>query len=467
MLVYSSTVSEVLTHVYNTLAGQVSRKIISDMGLTEYLGNRIYIRSDYLGASRSNNTNQLPILHENAFQCNIKYSANPFGLKWDSTTPGQHMDPALHRRDNMVVDPLFYEPLHNILLTERYLPCNIELECSFTFLDKVVAFDVMSKFLSTYVRGELLMVNNLSYDYKLPMDVLSRLHTLGQLINIPRGHHMEWLKKYSNDKIQRIVSTRSANRHAEIVVKKDIWETLTAIDYTPDQPAVQGMGISHNTVVMNFTATLQFGRVNMLYLKYPLVVNNVLVPDALVPVVRTEAFGRIIRYLEHPYRYLDSLYQEYKFLQNKPVRQPWYDDWYVPRCTLHNALTIKPFFIGVVTLDMPQNTIDLTGTYTEIDLTKDLDQYALAPKVLSYFDKYKSSVLDVSSEYSVSVFVDDTQVSSSILEFDGKILRIPNTLGHERIYRVVLANRPNGALTNNNPWFINDLIFTIDVYKEQ
>ena len=162
MLTFSSTINEIFTHVHEVLAGQVVRKMIKQLGLTDVFQNHLYFGSDITGPSRSFNGSRLPILHENAFRCQIKYSTNPLSLKWDVTTPGQHMDPGFHRWDNMRTPPILHDPKHNITLTERYLPCNIELDCNMIFVDRVVAFDVMNRITSTYVRGELMMVNDLS-----------------------------------------------------------------------------------------------------------------------------------------------------------------------------------------------------------------------------------------------------------------------------------------------------------------
>lgn len=468
MMVYSSTISEILTHVYDKIAGQLSRKIISDMGLTEYLGNRIYIRSDYLGPSKSTSERRLPILHENAFQCNIKYSLNPFGIKWDSTTPGQHMDPAIHRRDTMNTAPLFYDPKHCVQIIERSMPCNITLDCSFNFTDKVVAFDVASRFLSTYVRGELMSTNNLYYQYKFPLDILSKLYTIGQLIGIPKGQYYNWLQACSNNQIQRIISKRERNRTAELVVEKHMWDTLTAYDYDMDNFAVSSLGTSMNTVALPFTAVLQFSRINLLYLKYPIVINNHLVPDNLVTVDRMEAFGRSIRYIQHPWLVANPYYQEYKCLINQPARNPWYDNWTLPLYTHHEAVDARPFFIGVVTLDLPTDPCapDDDSGYTEVNLDTDMDKYKIADEVIAYYKEHKSECLHVDSEYSVSVFSGDTQVDPCLLEFDGTVLRIPHNTCKSGIFRLVLCNAPKKGTPAYYNWFINNLIFTIEPTKE-
>lgn len=461
MQVFSTTISEVITHVHNIIAGQVSRKIIYQLGLEDVIKNHIYINGDYDGPSRSYNEKHLPILHENAFKCNVKYSANPFGIKWDSTTPGQHMDPALHRDDALRTRPVFYDPKHNIKLIERYLPCNIELECSMIFVDKVLAYDVMTRFTSTYVRGELLMVNDLSYDYRMPMEILQRLYIMGTMLGISKGSYLDWLMQCSNGNIQRIVSKRENNRHAEIVIKKQQFNSLASIDYTPDQPAIHSLSTSMDTVTLNFNVTIQFGRVNMLYLKYPIVMNNQLIPDELVTANREDAYGNLYHYLKYPYLALDPAYQFQKQLMKHPARNPWYDDWTVPINSSIAAVKAAPFFIGLFTLDntnckCTECECDCCKyKYTKIDLVEDMDQYKLSPDVLKWLSEHPEEALDTESKYSIAVFRDNNQIGASALKFDGRYLSVPNCKGGDYTYHVVISA---ATMAPDSPWTNNILL---------
>ena len=471
MQVFSTNISEVITHVHQVIADQVCRKIIYQLGLKDVFQNHLYFNSDFYGPSRSFNNVRLPILHENAFRCNVKYSANPFGLKWDSTTPGQHMDPALHRRDNLNTIPVFYDPKHNIQLIERYMPCNVEMECSMIFADRVLAYDVMTRLTSTYVRGELLMVNDLSYDYRMPMEILTRLYMLGRMINLKKGTYMDWLERCSNQKIQRVVSKRQHNQHAEIVIKKQQFNSLASIDYNADQPTMQTLGTSADTVTIPFNVTVQFGRVNMLYLKYPIVVNNTMIPEELVTSDKEEMFGSLYRFLKYPYLVLDPAYQFQKQLLQHPVHNPWYDDWMVPQNCSINADFHKPFFIGLFTLDnvdCPCSTCKnrcCRTKYTTINITE-LDQYKLAPEVLQWFKDNPDKALSTESDYAITVFINNTEVGASQLLFDGENLSFPNCKGPENIYHVVISTKI-WKFKEGHPWRSNLLIFDIEANKTE
>ncbi len=470
MQVYATTINEILEHVHHSIAGQVSRKLIKQLGITDLIKNHMYIESDFLGASKSSNESRLPILNENAFRCNVKYSMNPFGLKWDSTTPGQHMDPAIHRKDCMRTTPVFYDPQHNIQLIERYIPCNIELECSVIFVDRVLAFDVMTRLMSTYVRGELLMVNDLSYDYRLPTGVLSSLYLLGRTIGLQKGTYLDWLMQGSHGMIQRKVSTRQTNQHAELVIKKQQFNTLASIDYQGDSPIVQGVGSSMDTVALQFNVNIQFGRVNMLYLKYPIVLNNNLIPESLVTTPKEESYGELWKYIRHPYLAMDGFHQLNKTLLAHPARNPWFDDWLPPPNCALTADYIRPFFIGVFTIDNTNchcnscECDDCGYKYTEINIETDIDQYKLAPNVLQWFKDNPDDALSTYSKYNITVFRDNIQVGESMLQFDGTTLKFPNCRCAHGIYHLVIG----ASMKNFNdgcPW--NMLLLTIDVETEK
>ena len=470
MLTYSTTINEIYTHIHEVIAGQVCRKMIYELGLKDIIKNHLYINSEVSGPSRSYNEVRLPILRENEFRCSIKYSTNPFGLKWDSTTPGQHMDPSMHRADNMRTMPVFFDKRHDIVLFERYLPCNIELDCTLSFTDRVIGFDVMNRITSTYVRGELMMVNDLSYDYALPLGVIQKFHQLGQVIGLQKGTYTDWLDEYSGGQIQRIVSTRQNNQHAELVVKKHQWSSLAAVDYVPDSPEFVTPGTSMDAVTLHYTMTLQFGRVNMLYLKYPIALNNTLVPEQLVTVDRKEAYGSLYPFLKHPMLALDPAYQFQKFLLEHPARSPWYDDWDVPLRSAITASECKPFFIGLVLLDNDKCRCqhcecDCEYKYTTIDISTDLDQYKLVPDVLKWFEDHADIALNTDSKYSISVFRGDVQIDSSLLKFDGKVLSIPNCKGIDKLYHVVLSAGTK-EYKDGSPWSSLILVFDIDAKKE-
>lgn len=472
MQVYSSVITEVLTHVHQVVAGEVVRNIINKLGAQNIFKNKLYFNSDYTGASRSYNDRRLPILNENSFKCDIKYSISPFGLKWDSTTPGQHLDPAIHRRDNFVVKPIFYDPRHNIQIVERYQPCNITLDCRMVIVDKVVAFDLINRLMTTFVRGELLTLTDLSYDYRLPPEIMDRLYIMSKMIGLQKGSLLDWMASYSNGQIKPVVSVRQNNRHTEIVVKKQQFEALAVIDYTPDAPSQSSQGTSMDYVEIPFTVVVQFGRVNMLYLKYPIVLNNKLIPDSMVTSNPKDYVYNNYPLLQQTYIGLNEPYQQQKMLRTHPVRIPWYDDWLLPKENPITYMDAIPFLIGVFTLDnslccCDECKCDCGNKYTEINIAEDMEPYKLSKTVLDWFKEHPDKALDPLSLYSISVYADNTLLGTDQLQFDGTILKVPNCKGPRRTYRIIIAASKWDRDFEISPWSANVLLIDFDIQKER
>ena len=89
---------------------------------------------------------------------------------------------------------------------------------------------------------------------------------------------------------------------------------------------------------------------------------------------------------------------------------------------------------------------------TSIDLSKDLDMYKLRPRLLNYFKNRGEDALLAESVYNVLVFRDNTQVNPDLLEFDGTTLKVPNRLGSNHIYRLVIGYTPYRKVDSAIAW---------------
>lgn len=450
MLISESSVSESLTHIWLPLAEQAARKVSQKMGLREYFNNKIFINSDYTGSSMSwkDKYTRYAMLNEPKYHVNVKFNNNTTNLKWDTTTVSQHMDTMVHRRDTINGKPLFLDYDTGIHIIERGVPANIEMECQMVFDDSVVAFDAVQAFINTFNRGELMEVIDLSYDYQMPVSILKDLWILGQLKGLKSGEFVDWFKKCSSNSIHWIESKRVNNKHHELVVKKQVYKALMAIDFNPDQPAIQSTGTAAEGVVLAFNITLQLTRTNMLYLKYPIVVNNQLVPEELVHITEDDMYHTNDFFgVHHP---TASFYQGYNYVTPviiRPVRMPWYDNWTIPINSQLESVDHFPFLTVVMTFDDEQCNCcckevcpcDCEYKYTTIDIHDDLDKYKLSDKVKEWFQKNPTIALDADSEYSITLWSNDRQVEPTLLSFDGRYLRIPNNIKRERVYRLVFT----------------------------
>lgn len=518
MLTSAAVVTEAAYHVYMVLANQAARHILQEIGILDMLDNRIYINSAIYNPSKSSDQNKNAILVEDKFVCNFDMKHPSTGLTYDMTDIEMHMDAVRHRRDRMSRYPILRVAEHGITLYDSLLPFNITLNCELHLRDYIKAHEIVDRFFLRFNKGELLSIANLSYDFPVPLKIMKTLWALASTLGVAKECFNHWLQEYSNGMIRRIVSNSVNNKRYEWVIDRKIFESLVKIDYDLGEPEKTGMD-NAETHMIRFTATLHSSRPSVLYVDYPIIVNNTLVPGEIVE-ADTSYQKNLFEYLEHPNRYLDPVYQFEKYLTYQPVRNPWYDDWQIdPYQTQHAHYGTLPIFIGAFTIDEAecsscpcegettvkpekhvcrcfrnpyespyddqymcpydpptdmleghnpdcQNCPYKKGTKdeipcpcycwkeatTDINIATDLDMYTLRPCILDYFKDRKEKALLIDSVFNIAVFQDNRQINPELLSFDGTTLKVPNRMGKNHIYRLVIGYTPQRRVDSSQAW---------------
>ena len=494
MLTTASVSTESVNHVFMPLANQVIRHILQEIGMLEYFDNKIYVNSALHNPSKSYDQNLNPILVEDKVKCVFDIKHSSLGLAWESTTVTQHMDGQFHRRDRLSTLPILMDKRHGITLYDSVLPFNLPMNCTISSRDYVRAHEIIDRFHLKFNKGELISIANLTYNFPLPFEIVQALWALASTIGIDRKCFPVWLEQYSNGAIKRIETKGLKNKRVEWVVNRSVFETLVKLDFDVNMdPEKEGQDQAE-TLGLNFTATLHASRPSVLYVDYPIIVNNTLVPPQIIK-VDTSYQRELYRMLGYSRWELDPTYQESKFLVDKPVQNPWYDNWQVPtHSDLHSSLKSTILFIGAFTLDIPEckncpckadpdanpyedhacchhSWIEQRSpnyyhdcndcpyhkrtpyeeecpcycqkiATTDIDIDNDLDMYKLSDKVRLYFRIKKRKALLVESVYNVTVYIDNMMMNPEDLEFDGKILKVTNKFGPDHIYRMVVSYTP-------------------------
>jgi|BioPla2DNA2_1021312.scaffolds.fasta_scaffold11148_3 hypothetical protein len=470
MLTFAVTLDEIITHMHYPVASEVVRFMIRELGLTDYMDNNVYINSVFHGQSRSYDKDRRPRLDRQGFMATMRLHTNPANSKWEALTAGQAMDARVVRKDAFHVVPLLQDKPNLITVAERYLPCGIELECRMIFLDKTTAFDAMTRMYSTIGNNNFVVPINLRYNYRIPMTMVRLLWHLAYLTGVKKEGFVDWLIEKSNGKISRLVGKSKRSKAMELVVDKDHFEAYITTEYSSDEPEIQGAGTSADRIIVPFTAYIQFARTNMLCAEYPIVVNNRVVPESMVTTPRDGRFTPFVKLTKYGYKDLDGMLQAAKMLFKNPVRNPWYDTWQVPYDSAYRFYNSIPFFIGVFTLDIPeectcgQTPCSCIPGYTTVDIL-DLDKYRLTDTVLDYFRENKRKCLHPKEKYNLMVFVDNTQISRDEIEFDGESFRLSNAFGRQRIYRFVISRTPQVEYETRSPFLVLDCI--VEVNKEK
>lgn len=440
MLLFTETVNEDIVHQFYPIAMQASNSLIEKLGLKNVFENKIHVNSDYHAVSTSITKNKLPILNEDRFTCNVKYNLDPKSVKWDAGTIGNFATPSVVQEDMVYKMPLFYDLDNNIRLLEYDLPMTINMECSMSFIDKSLA-NIANNRLGTLV-GPGIIVKDFIYDYRLPDTILLTMYKLMKLAGLSPDTLVTYLKEKSGNTLA--INENRNTKKREVIVQKHFNEVTVGVEFNMDQVAIQNVGKSADLTVISFNMFIQISRPINLGLVYPIVVNNQLVPESILPVNKDTQYGYYPENKKMEYLNFTNFYKMKQILRAKqPVRLPWYDNWKLSSSSFHEQVGYSPFLICVFTLDNPD-----VDARTVLNITDGFDKYSLTETVLSYYNINKDKCLYPNTEYHIGVYMGDNAImmEADEIQFDGQNLSISNGFGKNRIYRLILSKRTSDPL---------------------
>lgn len=450
MLTLTSSVPELAVHVFEPIMRQITHKIVYDIGMAAKLDNKFYYITDQTSSSKSTDENNNPTLRENRLTCTMRPNMNADSSKWEMATPSHFNGRYISDRDMGERDPVFWDTSLGMVLSEHTVPCMMTFECVMTFKENSDAYQAMSRMNRYYGNTEKISINNLVFDYALPKDVYYIIYLIYKMNGGLQENFVDYLKTCSCNDIDVLVN-RYNSALKELSVSKTACNGLATIEMTQDKPTEEKINQTPLTYNLEFVITLQFERVDLLILRYPPVVRNVLVPDYAVFVEPDKQWGNIVAF--HPYINMENyLKREMEYPQKERgvvktvncIRFPWYDRWMLPANSPLRALGYKPFFISIVLLDDIENE---AGS-TMIDLSAPLDGYrSFVPEVIQMFQDIGSMTLFMEDYVNISVYANDKLVEPTMLEFtDGVHLNILNR-DISKVYRLVISEHPGRKLS--------------------
>lgn len=439
-LYITASVGEITTHCLDPVTEQAVRNFINTLGLKDVFKDNIYINTDHTSTSKTTDENHNPKLLDNRFTCQATPVLNPLNIKWPTVNSNTFVGRGTPLSNIHNVYPVYQDLKADTNLVEHNVPCSINMECSMSFKDRSVGYEVASRLHNTYRDGELLLPTDLLYDYPLPEDIYTILYLVYKLRGLNTtikddGNpytFLEYLREYSNNKISVNVNRNTSRKGFELIVQTSCYNCLAQIEYEQDKPDIQKSNQSTDLYILNFTITIQFSRVDLLYLSYPVVINNQLVPYEYVPYDIRETYTTsdpISPFMAFKNRTDDTRQVEV----SNVLQYPRYDRWVVPKNSGFKKIRYEEFFVAVLTLDL-----DLPST--DIDLTGDLGGgVGLRPEVITQLQKQGTASLYPYDMYNIAVYSNEFLIEpSSMTLTDGTLLSIPNR-NKNRTYRLVLS----------------------------
>ena len=429
---FNIEIPELNEHITDPVMDQVIHRVIATLGLTETFQDNVYIKTKYRSHSDTSDNELNAKLRSDRFVAEVNIQGNPNSVKWDITTfshtPAYGIS-AIQQRQS----PLFLDKEFGVALYEQAAPCSFQIQCTMHFIEKTQAYAAPLQLFNRYRDGSILGVTNLVYDYKLPDEVV---YVLGEIYNKKRytknfSTFYEYLQYWSGGCISLNKNAVNPDRQ-ELVILKHNAEVMLSVEYSDDEPGAEtSLGDSPNAFTVPFNLTVQFNMPNTCYLRYPISIENTLLPIEAIPI--PESLRQQLTLASHADRGIQDYSVIYKFLPRSYIQTPYYDDWVVPASARITKNEYKPFFIGQCLIDEDKelNTVDLKvdlgGAYLP-DFVQDIIACHKEEGLLSY-----DGLVNVSVFYGdLELAHKDIHISDDlILTFKGRKLNAP--------YHIVLS----------------------------
>lgn len=460
MLTDMRTIPDLVSRVYDPVSRQIVGHILEEISAYERFQDRIYQVSDHTAPMHTQDTNHNPMLGTEdrlTFVQNLRL--NPDNLEWPSV---YHESIFSHLDDRTLKSkcPILYHWPTGSIMTEYGQPCAITLDCQMNTSDRSFAHEFLTAIYTQFDVGDLISRFNLVFDFPVPSATYTLLYMICKMEGNDPKTFFKWLQTYSLKNIGFVTNKYDESRK-QLSVRKHLTDVLTEIDCDMDQPEANVNEQSVTSYRVNFSITLQFMRPVCVYLMYPIVVNNQMIPGEAVTTDSEEQYGLpsgISPFFdEQSYRdFLASRREDTSYKQIRTIKVPWYDNWICPLESPVRQFDYFPFLSIVFTLD---NWND-PDAETVIDLNDLGEDVNLDSEVLEEIKEADYNLLNFDGKYHIAVFVDDimAEPTSLRLDEDNTTLHVPNREIHH-VYRLVLSVNREILLDQFEEW----RVFNIDI----
>ena len=422
-------VPESTTHITDPVAQQVVESILHILRIRELFSDNIYINFDHTMPSRTDDENRRINLKASRCDVAVKPIYNPTQLKWDSVSFHNSQSYGVSRENRHFAVPVFEDPVADIQVVEHQVPCGFNMSFSLSFKDKEHAYTTMAAITSQHQGTGVFNDHDVKYDYPIDMSLAVALMTIYKMKDASDyASFADYIETHMTRYLQFRVrnsdmAKKSPEQLKELVVRRQQLSCKGLLEFEQESPEVEYVNNKPDRFVLNFTYDMQFTRPETLRLYYPVVVNNQLVPEELVPDnPRTwldELEGNFAT------RALHYLFHNTKIKEYPTIRTPVYDDFSPPRRT--GAINFRPLFIGAVTLD---------GIETHIDLN-DLGDLHINPIILEIIRLHGDDIFRYSGIFNITFFVNGVPLSSDGLSFENDRIILRETNRAKRYHLVI------------------------------
>lgn len=440
MIVTSSIIPGFTTDMITPIAEQVIRKMIGELGLESFIGDNIYITSDYQASSKTKTDEGLSILQGNRIDCDVNYSMDPLRGKYETTTTKHILEYGNTLYEISNLETVFRDSSVKTIIQEHTIPCSLIFNGTISCIERTHATSIYTTFIST-LGGTRPQLVNIFYSYPIP-DPVTILTTYTYIKSGERDKgttYNDYLKTCTNNKVGIVLNENLDKLRGTHVLNRTELEISVEVSMNDDKPQAVRTNKSVNHWTIGFTMSCQFNRPDTLLMVHPIIMNNELIDPMLLPF---DLPTHETRYYVTRHPYIDihdgmvALTEEIDALvksRDDVYRQPFYDNFLIPSIHL-NVFGYEPFFMAATPIDTTQLT-------TQIDLSSNLGSEAqpvhIKQPVLDILFNQGIRALTGQLPIALVVFADDVMIRPDTLTYINNTLTIPNR-DLTKIYRLVI-----------------------------
>lgn len=424
MPVLSATVPELESHLYFPVIKQMSHLVINSIDLKDIIKSNIFIETQHSTPKNFRDSKHNAVFQVDKLRAQANISLHPDQLKFERNDHSIWMPYGIsHTAIGHQLQLIFIDPKAHIEVYEHCMPTYIQINYTLSLLDRNIAYQIPSRLYRRYPTNMPFNMH-MPYTFPIPKTIIALLYTLYKIKRFYKPDNFrQWLDVCTGHNAQFDIN-RVATKE-ELVSKKILIDPVCLLEYTEPKPNENLINRTVNQYDINFTVHIQFNRIDMLTIKYPIVVDNRLLPGDLIPhpaIDEQEPLqsadgpyddaGSIIGPFIYHSRYLNKYIARVKPVM---VKFPEYDTWIVPNDSSVIQRKYRPWLSFIFTID------DEKTGLTELPLGGILDydtNAELSPIVKEILKIQGDESFNDDTIFRLTVFNDDMQMEPSLLHMD-------------------------------------------------
>ena len=403
----TQAITEVQTHIYKPVIDQIVHRLLVRLGYDKLVGSDIYINTDFTAHSQTSNLEGDANVNPTQFKVDAQIRSNPSSQKWDFYTFHHTAAYGIGQRQLNNTFPTYLDAKNQVRIVEFRSPVTIEMNCELIINTADVAYRVPQEIFNMFENGAIITYQDLVYDYPVPKLLVNELISLWKLDRFdgePAGRSFDEYINLHTDETYAWNVHRTGKGDYELIVPVYDLKALQSVEYSDDRPQADKDGRMSSTFTISFVVTVQFSMPTLNTLQFPVVFNNRLVPDILLPKNVTSRYNAL------PERHIgiaDEFYDKvHKPRYSDILVTPYYDEWRTPTSAPVCKFRKEPCAQLHLLVDEDNEDLITTACLDDID-DPDFD---LQPVIKEILYQQGETSIDYDSIYVVALFKNDRQL---------------------------------------------------------